>query len=493
MSYELMVSFDEVLNLYRKNHEPGNKELIRTAYDFAKEKHDGIFRSTGESYIYHPVRTAKYVAEWGFDSDVIAAALLHDVVEDCDVSLDEICRLFGEDVSGIVDAVTSLSDKDFKNNSLSKAQKDLLSDVRLQQKMNGGAIYVKIADRIDNLNTIRDVPEEKRVAKARHTEDIIIPMAKNINAYHLVDVLEDLCLQAEHPELYKEISEQYRDLCTENKRICTASLGVLTKILDPGFDDEVAGLERVHRYINDFVYTSRSCSSIYRHITNKAENIKKDWRSIFAKANIALYDLTLVVDNKLSDDNAILKPNDIFFEYFDKILSRNGFYIIKYNQSKHDDIGFFLISDEMDNLYRLFVRTEIQYQRFLYGNMIDADYSLKITDVNEIEPRETFNEKIKVFRRDGSSMLIDKGATVLDFAFYIHSEIGYHFDYALSGKSKAHLPKHTRLNHGDMITIVTNSKIKPDYTWFRYAKTSRSVDFLIRYFNRNTNSGHVTT
>ena len=118
MSYELMVSFDEVLNLYRKNHEPGNKELIRTAYDFAKEKHDGIFRSTGESYIYHPVRTAKYVAEWGFDSDVIAAALLHDVVEDCDVSLDEICRLFGEDVSGIVDAVTSLSDKDFKDNSL---------------------------------------------------------------------------------------------------------------------------------------------------------------------------------------------------------------------------------------------------------------------------------------------------------------------------------------------------------------------------------------
>ena len=136
----------------------------------------------------------------------------------------------------------------------------------------------------------------------------------------------------------------------------------------------------------------------------------------------------------------------------------------------------------MDNMYRLFVRTETEYQRYLYGNIIDADSSLVITDINEIEPRDTYNEKIKVFRRDGSSMLIDKGATVLDFAFYIHSDLGIHFDYAMVDESKTQLPAYTRLNEGDTITIAADEKNVPDITWFKYVKTSRAVHYLVRYF-----------
>ncbi len=128
----------------------------------------------------------------------------------------------------------------------------------------------------------------------------------------------------------------------------------------------------------------------------------------------------------------------------------------------------------------------MEYQRFTYGNIVDADSSLALADINEIEPRDTYNEKIKVFRRDGSAMLIDKGATVLDFAFYIHSDLGYHFDYAMVDESKTQLPAYTRLNDGDTITVVANADISPDITWFNYVKTSKAVHFLVRFFQKTT-------
>jgi len=126
----------------------------------------------------------------------------------------------------------------------------------------------------------------------------------------------------------------------------------------------------------------------------------------------------------------------------------------------------------------------MDYQRFTYGNIVDADSSLALADINEIESCNIYNEKIKVFRRDGSSMLIDKGATVLDFAFYIHSDLGYHFDYAMVDESKTQLPAYNRLNDGDTITAVANENKHPDITWFKYVKTSKAVSFLVHYFCR---------
>ena len=473
------------MNIYCKNHKVGNKHDIKKAYEYAAEKHSGMVRGTGEPYIFHPLRVAKLVTEWGFESNVIMAAMLHDVVEDCDTPLLEIERLFGTNVANIVDVVTALSDKDYTDHTLTKTQRDLLSDVRLQKKMNDKALYVKIADRIDNLNTLSGVKESKRIPKAEHTREIIIPMARLENAYYFVDVLEELCFQTEHPKMHKEITKQYRLLCTANSKKCQESLDILSNVFDAHYNNEISELDRYHHYIVNFIYNHRSCISIFRQVSHYAENIKDDRHSLLSKEKIALYDLTLLVSNELSDDNSSIHPNDIFFQYFDKVLSHKGFYLIKYCFTTYRDTGYFLISDEMDNLYRLFVRTEKEYQRYIYGNIVDEDYSLSLTDINEIEPRDTYNEKIKVFRRDGSSMLIDKGATVLDFAFYIHSDLGYHFDYAMVDESKTQLPAYTRLNGGDTITIVANADIIPDITWFKYIKTSKAVHYLVKYMQEH--------
>ena len=482
MSYALVVNISDVMKAYSKNHKVGNKYGIKRAYEFAEKKHAGQTRGSGEPYIKHPLRVARLAAEWGSESDVIMAALLHDVAEDCGVPLSEIRELFGSNVEKIVDTVTALSDKEFANHTLTKAQKDLLSDAKLQSRMNSEALLVKIADRIDNLNTLSGVKPEKRVPKAEHTKEIIIPMARLAKADHLADVLEDLCFKIEHPKMYEDIEKQYRQLLKDNSKSCQETLDTLEETVSSGYSSRALGKYR--RYIMDFVHSERPCISIYRQISREALNLKEDLPDLLTKYKIELYDLTFIVSDEIDDEKPGMHPYDVFFQYFDKALSSKGLYLLKYCFTSNKSTGYFLLSDEMDNLYRLFVRTELEYQRFLYGSIVDPDSNFSIDNVNEVEPRDTYNEKIRVFRRDGTAMDIDQGATVLDFAFYIHTDLGLHFDHAIIDESKTKLPLSTRLSEGDLVTIVTSDKVTPDITWFKHVNTSRAKHTLVKYFQK---------
>ena len=482
MSYALVVNISDVMKAYSKNHKVGNKYGIKRAYEFAEKKHAGQTRGSGEPYIKHPLRVARLAAEWGSESDVIMAALLHDVAEDCGVPLSEIRELFGSNVEKIVDTVTALSDKEFANHTLTKAQKDLLSDAKLQSRMNSEALLVKIADRIDNLNTLSGVKPEKRVPKAEHTKEIIIPMARLAKADHLADVLEDLCFKIEHPKMYEDIEKQYRQLLKDNSMTCQETLNTLEETVSSGYSSRALGKYR--RYITGFVHSERPCISIYRQISREALNLKEDLPDLLTKYKIELYDLTFIVSDEIDDEKPGMHPYDVFFQYFDKALSSKGLYLLKYCFTSNKSTGYFLLSDEMDNMYRLFVRTELEYQRFLYGSIVDPDSNFSIDNVNEVEPRDTYNEKIRVFRRDGTAMDIDQGATVLDFAFYIHTDLGLHFDHAIIDESKTKLPLSTRLSEGDLVTIVTSDKVSPDITWFKHVNTSRAKHTLVKYFQK---------
>ena len=485
MSYPLEVTYNDVMNIYAQNHKVGNKSGIRKAYEFAAKEHEGVLRGSGEPYINHPLRVARLVAEWGFESDVIIACFLHDLVEDCDVTLSDIEKMFGTNVADLVDAVTALSDKDFTDFTPSKEQLDLLSDVRLQEKMNLLALYVKIADRIDNLNTLFGVKEEKRIPKAEHTREILIPLAQLAKAYRFVAELEELCFQVEHPTRNEEIQTYYDQLCLENRRSTQQALRVISNAFDPGHEaDESMG--HILRHVVEFSYAKRTPVSIFQQISQNANSIS-DCRKLMSKANTPLYDLTLVVSDDLADKNSVLKPADVFFECFEHLLLGKGFYLLQSCPSPEPLKSFYLISDDMDNLYRFYIRTATDQLRFQYGNISDEDGVLSITDVDEIEPRDTYNEKIRVFRKDDTYMMIDKGATVLDFAFHIHGDLGYHFDYAMIDESKTHLPNHTRLNEGDKITIVANEAIVPDISWFKHVKTSKGTAFLVKYFSKKEN------
>ena len=538
MAYDMAVDFyTDIVKVYSQHHPIENKQDLIRAYEYAAQKHAGQKRGSGEAYIKHPLRTARSCAKWRADKDVIMAALLHDVAEDSNTPLSEIEKSFGPNVAAIVDAVTSLSDRDFDHHTLTKAQRDILSDAKLQRKMNYKALLVKVADRIDNLRTMSGVKEEKRIPKAEHTREIIVPMCRLAQAHHFADVLEELCFEIEHPTMYANYKKQYRLICKANNATCKESLAVLSRVFDPSqkINHPHPELNQLKRYIVNFYSNKRSYISLHRQISRGSRNIVADWSSLLSKYNVALYDLTLVVSdafladinvnpydmsdlNSLDDSTnrsfevagplfdaparlydmsgrpyeaSVRQAYDIFFEYFDKELSHNGFYLLKYCYTTNRDSGYFLIADRMDNMYRLFVRTEREQQRYLYGNIVD-DSDFMISDINETDPRDTYKEKIKIFLRNGNKLSIDKGATVLDVAFYIHPQTGLHFSYAMLDESKTQLPCHTRLNEGDTITIVTDEDAWPEIAWFKYVNTVRAKHELVKYFQKKLAAGAGT-
>ena len=151
-------------------------------------------------------------------------------------------------------------------------------------------------------------------------------------------------------------------------------------------------------------------------------------------------------------------------------------------RTTHKDSTYFLLADERDSLYRLFIRTEDENDR--YRTETESTKAPSFRNRRRGQPRDAYKPKIEVFHKDGTAMLIDKGATVLDFAVHIHTGLGLHFKYACLNGNATRLPAYTRLNDRDTVVITQEEDVQPTFTWFKYVKTSRATDRLVRYFYR---------
>lgn len=480
--YTLEICFEDINREVKKNHKVTNKGLIRRAYDFAAEKHKNQKpRKTGEPYILHPIRVAYIVACWGFEADTICGALLHDTLEDTDATYSEIEGLFGKNIADLVDAVTAIQIEIRDKTGLTKEEIDELSDRRLKEKMSEKALFIKAADRIDNLRTIAPFSEEKKIAKAKHTREIIIPMLKKEGAYQLIDVLEDLCLQIEHPDRYAEITSAYSALRNNNAYTTAKTLKLFSEVFSPNNTIDSSEYRTVLGSIVDFTHNPRSTISVYRQLNAQADNITTDLPRLLCKKNIAMYDLTLIISDDyctatLGDSKARTTPTNAFFKLYSSFLEDKNITVVDFGMTTYKDSKYYILSDEMNNLYRLFVKSETEYMRYKLGHIIDDE---AVTDFGAAID----GKKIKVYKKDQTAMYIENGATFLDFAFAVHSEIGLHFDYALIDGSLTQRKPYERINEGDIITIVPNPDIEPNLHWFKYVKTGKAMDHLIKYLS----------
>lgn len=488
MKYEKIIELDVIIKAVAKNNKITNKDGIIKAYNYAKEKHAGIKRASGEDYIYHTMRVAKFVAEWGFPSESVMAALLHDVVEDCNVTVMEIEEIFGATIANLVNTVTKI-DKHMKEcEGLTKEEIHALSDAKLQQYMSDKALYIKIADRLDNLYTLDIFDKEKQLKKTQHTREILIPMVIQEEAFKLLDELEELCFMVEHESEYEKIMSYFEEYKTANIRSCNNTILLMENAFlhsksigsdnDNSFPTELVPYQR---FISGFISNPRSCVSIFRQIVHESKNIKKDFSTILNKKHLAFYDLTLIFDDVINNAEEGLTMHDIFYKYFESYFINHNICILDYTSTTRKDCNYFLLMDDMGNLYRLFIRTENSYLHYMLGNIVDTDSSISFVDVNDVDPRDTYKPKITVFKRNGDKCHIDAGATALDFAFLIHSELGFHFDYAIVNDGRNPVGPHYILSDGDQIEVYTNDAITPKIQWFRYAKTSRAVKKLVEY------------
>jgi guanosine-3',5'-bis(diphosphate) 3'-pyrophosphohydrolase len=205
-SHEANLTIDELIKRIEIVQSDADFPLIRKCYEFAEKMHSSVKRSSGEPYIIHPLNVAGTLVKLKMDQDSIMAGLLHDVVEDCDVSPEDISKMFGQSVAQIVVGCTKISKIKFKTKEESQAENFRKMVVAMAQDLR--VIIVKLADRMHNMRTLQYVSKEKQMSKAQETLDIYVPLASRLGINSVKGELEDLCLRYLHPEIYYRLAEK---------------------------------------------------------------------------------------------------------------------------------------------------------------------------------------------------------------------------------------------------------------------------------------------
>ena len=511
--------FSDLILKIRTYTEP-DTGLLNTAFSIAERSHYGVRRKTGEPYICHPLSVASILADIEVDNDVIAAGILHDVLEDTQVTFSEMEDLVGHRVASLVEAVTDIDNAIDEVSEMLKEDVDILSDSKLITSVsrNPQALYVKVADRIHNLRTMGTMPYNKITAKVDKTRHIIIPLLKRIRCSRLIEILEDLCIGLENPPAYELVSRRYEALLEENRLslegVRTYMTAVFTglrnrySLCDYELESASADilytedLKKARKVIRSCTFHRRYMHSIFHDVNLQVRNIFVDLEKAIDKESTALYDIYFITSDSFRGE-----PCDIFLAFYPAL--QKGLYIpeAEYRQpvrfgltisgSGRDPVSglpYFLLQDAYNCRFRLFIQSETDYENHMHGTIFQGAEQAPVTPDADPEPDDTFRPMIHVYKKDGSIMEIDAQATVLDFAFAIHNDVGLCARHAYLNGRHAAIPLYTKLNEGDQVEIVADaSKHHPEQNiphatirWFEYVFTRKATKVLARYLEKHT-------
>ncbi|OGP76066.1 MAG: GTP pyrophosphokinase [Deltaproteobacteria bacterium RBG_19FT_COMBO_60_16] len=480
-----MLRLNDIVERVQAGRPSANIELIHKAYVFTAKVHHGQLRQSGEPYLIHPLNVAFLLAEWNLDEETVVTGLLHDTVEDTVATSSELRELFGDTVSQMVDGVTKISRvvisdvADQKAESLRKMILAMGKDLRV--------ILVKLADRLHNLRTIGHLPPDKQGSVARETQEIYIPIASRLGMSRVKMELEDRCLEVLHPEDYRELAR----LADERKRDRESHIrGVVEllekKLSEAGVDATVTGRSKhIAGVFQKMARQGIEFAHVYDFIGFRI--IARSIRDCYEALGI-VHSLWRPVPGRFKDYVAMPKPN--------------------LYQSLHTTV--FGPSAE---LMEIQIRTEEMHAIAEYGVAAHWKYKegrpvigkgdqmfLWLRQILELQqemkdPREFLNtvkvelfpEEVYVFTPRGDVKELPQGATTIDFAYAIHSEVGNHCVGAkVNGKM---VPLKTVLKNGDVVEIITHPSHKPSRDWLKIAKTSRALN-KIRVYVRQEQQEH---
>ncbi|MAQ42277.1 RelA/SpoT family protein [Mesonia oceanica] len=467
--------YKELLRISYRSLTDDDKTLIRQAFETAVDAHKEQRRKSGEAYIFHPIAVAKIVAsEIGLDATSIAAALLHDVVEDTDYTLNDIEQMFGETVARIVDGLTKIShlkperDVSLQAENFRKMLLTLNDDVRV--------IIIKIADRLHNMQTMDAMRADKQVKIASETLYIYAPLAHRIGLYNIKTELEDLSLKYTEPEVYKDILTKMK----ESKEDQDIYIRDFTKIISDSLDKEKLDYEIKGR--------PKSVFSIRKKILK--QNITFD--EVYDK-----FAIRIIYKSSPEDEKFLAwKIYSIVTDHFRPNPTRLRDWISSPKSTGYEALHITVMgpkgrwvevqirSERMNEIAEKGYAAHYKYKN--EGEQEDQNLdqwlnklqeALENNEVNAVDFVEQFKlnlyaKEIFVFTPKGDLKSLPKGATPLDFAFSIHTEIGLKTRGArVNGKL---VPLSHELKSGDQVDIITSEKTKPTNNWLDYANTARA-------------------
>ncbi|MBE0627965.1 MAG: bifunctional (p)ppGpp synthetase/guanosine-3',5'-bis(diphosphate) 3'-pyrophosphohydrolase [Burkholderiales bacterium] len=457
---------------------PPDIERIEEAYQFSGKAHEGQYRDSGEPYISHPLAVAGILAEWHLDPQALMAALLHDVMEDTKVSKAEISRRFGKPVAELVDGLSKLAKIEFQ--SQQDAQAENFRKMLLAMARDVRVILIKLADRLHNMRTLGAVPPAKRRRVARETLDIYAPIANRLGLNNLYQEMQELAFSHLYPMRYRVLAKATKSARGNRRQVVGKILKAIKQRLpEAGIEAEVSGREK-HLY------------SIYRKMLEKNLSFSQvldiygfrvvvEDRSACYLALGALHSLYKPVPGKFKDYIAIPKVNGYqalhttLFGPFGapleiQIRTRDMHRVAEAGVASH---WLYKTSDASIN--------ELQHQTHAWLQSL-LDIQSESGDAAEFLEHikvDLFPDEVYVFTPKGKIMALPRGATAVDFAYAVHTQIG---NRCVATKINHELaPLRSELKNGDRIEIITAAHANPNPAWLNYVKTGKARSH-IRHF-----------
>ncbi|MCH5162618.1 MAG: bifunctional (p)ppGpp synthetase/guanosine-3',5'-bis(diphosphate) 3'-pyrophosphohydrolase [Clostridiales bacterium] len=464
-------------------------QMLDAALKYSVDKHDGQYRMSGEPYIAHPIAVANLLLDIGLDSATIAAALLHDCIEDTSATSEEIESLFGSEICMLVNSVTKLDKMIFKSKEEEQAENfrrmffAMAKDIRV--------ILIKLADRVHNMRTIGALSNERQVAMATETLDIYAPLASRLGLSFYKCELDDLCLKTLHPEAYEELVKEISLKRAERQDLVAHICDTLRNTLkELNINGQVSGRPK-HFY------------SIYKKMVNQHKTFEQ------------IYDLTAVrvIVESIRDCYAVLgvihtmwKPIPGRFKDYIAVPKPNNY------QSLHTTVmttfGMpFEIQIRTFEMHKIAEYGIAAHWKYKENRNIDSDLDEKLQwlrGVMETEKEQTadpqeFYEALKldlysgqvfVFTPRGDVIALPEGATPVDFAYSVHSEVG---NRCVGAKvNNKIVPLEAKLKTGDYVDIITSPTSKgPSRDWLRFVKTSSAKTKIRAFFKHEMKEENI--
>lgn len=478
---EDIITFEELYEKIKLNIQDTNELLkIKEAYQFALEHHKGMKRLTGEDFITHPLQVTNIVNELNVDAITIEAALLHEILNNSNVELEELKEKFGDTVATIVESVTKINKLELTDDSessaiyLRKVLVGLATDVRV--------LFIKLADRLHNMRTNYAINPKKQKQKAYETQAVLIPIAHRLGINSIKSELEDLCLYYTKPDVYQDILDKLNDTRKELNDSLNEMKDSITNILtDQGLKFKIKG--RV-----------KSVHSLY----NKLANGKK-WNEIYDILALRVI-LEEVSDCYMAVGLVHAKYRPIPKRFKDYIaMPKSNMYQSLHTTVFGVDGHLFEIqfrTYEMDEFAEKGMASHWSYKEHgtkkvqnimeqkleMFRNLIETSEELDDNDFEASVNSDMLAEMIYVFTPKGDVIELPKGATPIDFAYRIHSDIGDKTIGAIV--NDAIVPINHELDNNDIVRIKTSSTGTPNKDWLTFVKTTQAKNKIKSYFSK---------
>lgn len=474
-------------------HNEDNLNLIKKAYDVAKKKHEGQFRKSGDPYIQHPVEVAYILATLHAGPDTIAAGLLHDVLEDTDMSKEEMAATFNKDVAEIVDGVTKISKLKYmtKEKALAHNHEKLLlamaKDIRV--------ILVKIADRLHNMRTIQFHSEEKQKRIAQETLDLYAPLAHQLGMYRIKAELEDLSFKALEPEKYAEIAKEISFKKTERDEDVEKMISTVKGLL-----------EKNHINHYDIKGRVKNIYSIYKKIITKNKTIDDIYDLLALRVIVdsveqcyhvlgIIHSIWTPLPMRFKDYIAVPKPNMYQSLHTTVVGPAGKIYEIQIRTYEMDQIAEFGVAAHWaykENVEYSHEKEQLEIVNKLkwYKDLTTYVENSATEDPLDSIIEDIFSANVYIFTPKGDVYDFPAGSMPLDFAYRIHSDIGNKTVGAIvNGKI---VPLSYKLKTGDVVEIKTNKACTgPTSEWLKLAKTSHAKTKIKAFINKKQRDAFV--